>query len=74
MCAGLLVIFFLRKIMQLQRLLKQAIPVFAIKGQSLTEHWDYLDRSFMFPKAQTMILDDGGDATLYVLLGARVRR
>jgi|TARA_B110000259_G_C14021529_1_gene403222 adenosylhomocysteinase len=47
-------------------------PVFAIKGQSLTEHWDYLDRSFMFPKGANMILDDGGDATLYVLLGARV--
>ena len=48
------------------------IPVFAIKGQSLTEHWDYLDRSFMFPDGANMILDDGGDATLYVLLGARV--
>jgi adenosylhomocysteinase len=47
-------------------------PVFAIKGQSLTEHWDYLDRSFMFLKGANMILDDGGDATLYVLLGARV--
>ena len=46
-------------------------PVFAIKGQSLTEHWDYLDRSFMFPEGANMILDDGGDATLYVLLGAR---
>src|SRR5216110_2491245 len=43
------------------------IPVFAIKGQSLTEHWDYLDRSFMFPEGANMILDDGGDATLYVL-------
>ncbi|MDA8585817.1 adenosylhomocysteinase [Rhodobacteraceae bacterium] len=47
-------------------------PVFAIKGQSLTEHWDYLDRSFMFPEGANLILDDGGDATLYVLLGARV--
>ena len=47
-------------------------PVFAIKGQSLEEHWDYLDRSFMFPDGANMILDDGGDATLYVLLGARV--
>ena len=47
-------------------------PVFAIKGQSLTEHWDYLDHSFMFPDGANMILDDGGDATLYVLLGARV--
>ncbi|MEM9393821.1 MAG: adenosylhomocysteinase [Pseudomonadota bacterium] len=47
------------------------IPVFAIKGQTLEEHWDYLDRSFMFPDGPNMILDDGGDATLYVLLGAR---
>ncbi len=47
------------------------IPVFAIKGQSLEEHWDYLDKSFMFPEGANMILDDGGDATLYVLLGAR---
>ncbi len=47
-------------------------PVFAVKGQSLAEHWDYLDRSFMFPDGANMILDDGGDATLYVLLGARV--
>ena len=46
-------------------------PVFAIKGQSLEEHWDYLDRSFQFPEGANMILDDGGDATLYVLLGAR---
>ncbi len=48
------------------------VPVFAIKGQTLVEHWDYLDRSFMFPDGANMILDDGGDATLYVLLGARV--
>ncbi len=48
------------------------VPVFAVKGQTLVEHWDYLDRSFMFPEGANMILDDGGDATLYVLLGARV--
>ncbi|MCC5964563.1 MAG: adenosylhomocysteinase [Natronohydrobacter sp.] len=46
-------------------------PVFAIKGQTLEEHWDYLDRSFQFSEGANMILDDGGDATLYVLLGAR---
>ncbi len=51
---------------------ESGVPVFAIKGQSLTEHWDYLDRSFMFPEGANLILDDGGDATLYVLLGARV--
>ncbi|MFC4669083.1 adenosylhomocysteinase [Seohaeicola nanhaiensis] len=50
---------------------KAGVPVFAVKGQTLTEHWDYLDKSFMFPDGANMILDDGGDATLYVLLGAR---
>ena len=48
------------------------VPVFAIKGQSLEEHWDYLDQSFLFDGGPNIILDDGGDATLYVLLGARV--
>ncbi|MEO1492205.1 MAG: adenosylhomocysteinase [Pseudomonadota bacterium] len=47
------------------------VPVFAVKGQTLEEHWDYLDKSFMFPEGANLILDDGGDATLYVLLGAR---
>ena len=51
---------------------ESGVPVFAIKGQSLTEHWDYLDRSFAFPEGANLILDDGGDATLYVLLGARM--
>ena len=50
---------------------KTGIPVFAIKGQSLEEHWDYIDQSFQFENGPNMILDDGGDATLYVLLGAR---
>ncbi len=47
-------------------------PVFAVKGQTLEEHWDYLDKSFMFPDGPNMILDDGGDATLYILFGARM--
>ena len=47
------------------------VPVFAIKGQSLEEHWDYLDKSFMFDDGPNLILDDGGDATLYILFGAR---
>jgi adenosylhomocysteinase len=51
---------------------ESGVPVFAIKGQTLTEHWDYLDRSFMFPEGANLILDDGGDATLYILLGARM--
>ncbi len=48
------------------------VPVFAVKGQSLVEHWDYQDRIFMFEDGPcNLILDDGGDATLYILLGAR---
>ncbi len=48
-------------------------PVFAVKGETLEEYWDYADRIFQFPEGTAnMILDDGGDATLYVLLGARV--
>jgi S-adenosylhomocysteine hydrolase len=48
-------------------------PVFAIKGQTLEEHWDYLDKSFMFDDGPNMILDDGGDATL-VCASGRARR
>ncbi len=48
-------------------------PVFAIKGETLEEYWDYADRIFHFPEGgANMILDDGGDATLYILIGARV--
>ncbi|MGH1464074.1 MAG: adenosylhomocysteinase [Cognatishimia sp.] len=48
-------------------------PVFAIKGETLEEYWDYADRIFMFEEGGcNMILDDGGDATMYILLGARV--
>lgn len=48
------------------------IPVFAIKGETLEAYWDYADRIFEWPNGETanMILDDGGDATLLVLLGA----
>ena len=49
------------------------VPVFAINGETLPEYWDYADRIFHFPEGTAnMILDDGGDATLYILLGARV--
>ncbi|KUJ78022.1 adenosylhomocysteinase [Ruegeria marisrubri] len=49
------------------------IPVFAIKGETLEEYWDYADRIFQFEEGgANMILDDGGDATLYILMGARV--
>ena len=50
-------------------------PVFAIKGETLEDYWDYTDRIFQFGGLGgtcNMILDDGGDATLYILVGARV--
>jgi adenosylhomocysteinase len=49
------------------------IAVFAKKGESLEEYWDYTDRMMDWPGGQTpnMILDDGGDATMLVLIGAR---
>ncbi|WP_416356715.1 adenosylhomocysteinase [Aureimonas phyllosphaerae] len=48
-------------------------PVFAVKGESLEEYWDYTDRIFQWPDGEpsNMILDDGGDATMYILTGAR---
>ncbi|WP_341759955.1 adenosylhomocysteinase [Candidatus Endowatersipora endosymbiont of Watersipora subatra] len=49
------------------------IPVFAIKGETLREYWDYADRIFDFSDdGANMILDDGGDVTLYILIGSRV--
>ena len=49
----------------------QGIPVFAVKGESLEEYWDYVDRIFDWGDGPgpNMILDDGGDATLFVHLG-----
>ena len=49
------------------------VPVFAVKGESLEEYWRYTDAIFQWPDGEpsNMILDDGGDATMYVLLGAR---
>jgi adenosylhomocysteinase len=49
------------------------VPVFAKKGETLAEYWDYVDRIFDWSDGGTanMILDDGGDATMYILLGAR---
>src|SRR6266404_957346 len=48
-------------------------PVFAFKGESLDEYWEFTHRIFEWADGGTpnMILDDGGDATLLVLLGAR---
>ena len=48
-------------------------PVFAHKGETLEEYWDFADRIFEWPNGEivNLILDDGGDATMYILLGAR---
>jgi adenosylhomocysteinase len=54
---------------------KGGTPVFAIKGETLEEYWTYTDKIFQFGGEGgtcNMILDDGGDATMYILLGARV--
>ncbi|WP_045388474.1 adenosylhomocysteinase [Falsirhodobacter sp. alg1] len=48
------------------------VPVFAIKGETLEEYWSYTDRIFQFEEGANLILDDGGDATMYILMGARV--
>ena len=56
-------------------------PVFAIKGETLTEYWDYTHRIFEWADGQdgkqkfsNMILDDGGDATLLLHLGTRAEK
>ncbi|HEY7806879.1 MAG TPA: adenosylhomocysteinase [Croceibacterium sp.] len=50
------------------------IPTFAIKGESLAQYWDYVGKIFDWGDDETanMILDDGGDATMFALWGARV--
>jgi adenosylhomocysteinase len=50
------------------------VPVFAIKGESLEDYWSYTDKIFQWADGgpTNMILDDGGDATMYILIGARV--
>ena len=51
-------------------------PVFAVKGESLVDYWDYTHRIFEWADGGTpnMILDDGGDATLLVHLGLRAEK
>jgi adenosylhomocysteinase len=51
-------------------------PVFAVKGESLEDYWRYTDLIFQWPDGQpsNMILDDGGDATMYILIGARAEK
>jgi adenosylhomocysteinase len=51
-------------------------PVFAVKGESLKDYWDYTHRIFEWADggSPNMILDDGGDATLLIHLGVRAER
>ena len=51
-------------------------PVFAVKGETLEEYWDYTHKIFEWPEGKhaNMILDDGGDATLLLHLGARAEQ
>jgi len=57
-------------------LVKKGTPIFAIKGESLVDYWDYTHRIFEWADGGTpnMILDDGGDATLLVHLGSRAEK
>ena len=54
----------------------RGIPVFAVKGESLAEYWDYVGKIFDWEdgtgRTANMILDDGGDATMFALWGARI--
>ena len=52
---------------------ERGIPVYAFKGETLEDYWNFVDQIFQWSdgKGANMILDDGGDATMYILLGAR---
>ena len=52
------------------------VPVFAVKGESLEDYWEYTHRIFEWPDGgySNMILDDGGDATLLLHLGAKAEK
>ncbi len=54
-------------------MVKAGIPTFAYKGESLDDYWEYAHQIFMFPEdtPANMILDDGGDATLLMILGTK---
>src|SRR5688572_8579552 len=51
-------------------------PVFAYKGETLDEYWEYTHKIFEWANGDTanMILDDGGDATLLIVLGAQAEK
>ncbi len=53
-------------------MVERGIPVFAFKGESLVEYWEFTHRIFQWPDGSTanMILDDGGDATMLLNLGS----
>ncbi|MGE3259037.1 MAG: adenosylhomocysteinase [Geobacter sp.] len=55
---------------------KAGVPVFAVKGETLADYWDYTHRIFEWPDGgfSNMILDDGGDATLLLHLGAKAEK
>ncbi|MGE5467012.1 MAG: adenosylhomocysteinase [Ignavibacteria bacterium] len=55
---------------------KDGIAVFAVKGESLVDYWDYTHRIFEWPDNgySNMILDDGGDATLLLHLGSKAEK
>ena len=51
---------------------ESGVPVFAYKGETLEEYWEYADKIFLFKEGTAnLILDDGGDATMYILLGSK---
>ena len=52
------------------------VPVFATKGETLDEYWDYAHKIFEWPNGETanMILDDGGDATMLIELGTKAEK
>ena len=54
---------------------RKKIPVFAFKDESLEEYWEFVDRIFQWESGEpNMILDDGGDATIYIILGAKYEK
>ncbi|MDF7799779.1 adenosylhomocysteinase [Pontiellaceae bacterium B1224] len=55
---------------------KAGTPVFAVKGESLEEYWEYTDRILDWGngKGPNVILDDGGDATMFVQLGVKAEK
>jgi adenosylhomocysteinase len=55
---------------------KAGTPVFAIKGESLKEYWEYTEKALTFPdgKGPNLIVDDGGDATLMIHKGVEIEK